>query len=74
MKDRILELIKKHKKSVDYLEIRTETSETVQFKFLGKSLDSLNKSKSNGGYVRACYKGAWGLGASRAEESRSIQY
>ena len=61
MKDRISELIKKHKKNADYLEVRTETSETMQFRFLGKSLDSLNKSKSNGGYIRACHKGAWGF-------------
>ena len=60
MNDKLLELIKKHKNKTDFLEIRIENSDTTQIKFFGLDLDNLNISKSNGGYVRACYKGAWG--------------
>ncbi|MBI3591167.1 MAG: TldD/PmbA family protein [Candidatus Melainabacteria bacterium] len=59
MKDKLLEIIKKHKNKVDFLEVRIENSDTTQIKFFGLTLDNLNVSKSNGGYVRACYKGAW---------------
>lgn len=61
MQNKLIELIKKHKKKVDYLEIRLEESETIQIRFFGKSLDSVNDSKSIGGYVRSCYKGSWGF-------------
>ena len=61
MKDKISELIKKHKEKVDYLEVRLEKNESLTIRFLGKSLDNLSNSKSEGGYVRSCYKGAWGF-------------
>ena len=61
MKDQLLELFKKHKNKVDYLEARLEDNESNHIRFLGNSLDSLNKSKSSGGYIRSCYKGAWGF-------------
>ena len=60
-KDRIIELIKKYQKKVDYLEIRLENNETTQIRFFGKSLDGLNRTKSEGGYIRSCYKGSWGF-------------
>lgn len=61
MKDIILDLIKKHKKKVDFLEIRIENNETTEIKYFGKILDSLNTSNSTGGYVRCCFKGIWGF-------------
>ena len=61
MKDRIFDLIKKHKSKIDYLEIRLENKESTQIRFFGKSLDSLSQPKSHGGYVRSCYKGSWGF-------------
>lgn len=61
MKDKLLEIISRKKSKVDYLEVRIENSETTNIKFFGPSLDNLNKSQSIGGYVRSCYKGAWGF-------------
>ena len=61
MKNQLSALIKKHEKKTDYLEIRLEENETINIKFFGKDLDNLSKSKSTGGYVRSCYKGAWGF-------------
>ena len=61
MKDKLLDTINKHKNKIDYLEIRLENNETNQIKFFGPTLDSLNKSQSSGGYVRSCYRGAWGF-------------
>lgn len=61
MKDQLPELIRKHQKKTDYLEIRLEKNETTNIKFFGKKLDNLSKSKSQGGYVRSCYKGSWGF-------------
>lgn len=61
MKDRLSELVRKHGSKTDYLEIRLENNETTSIKFFGKSLDNLTSSKSNGGYVRSCYKGSWGF-------------
>ena len=61
MKSKLLELINKYKKKVDYLEIRVENNSTNQIRFFGKSLDSLNQSEAQGGYVRSCYKGSWGF-------------
>lgn len=61
MQDKFAELIKKNKDKVDYLEIRFENSEINQIRFFGKGLDSINYSKSNGGYIRSCYKGSWGF-------------
>ena len=61
MRDKLEELIKKHKSKVDYLEIRLEDNQTTQIRFFGKSLDSLSNSSAIGGYVRSCYNGAWGF-------------
>lgn len=61
MKDKIIELIEKYKKKVDYLEVRLENSENIKISFWGSSLDALTKAKLNGGYVRSCYKGSWGF-------------
>ena len=61
MRNRLEELVNKHKKKVDYLEIRLENNKTNQIRFFGKSLDSLNQSEAQGGYVRSCYKGGWGF-------------
>ena len=61
MKDRLSELVKKYQNKVDYLEIRLEENETTNIRFFGKSLDTLSQSKAHGGYVRSCYKGAWGF-------------
>ena len=61
MKTKLQELVKKHTKKTDYLEIRFEDNQTNQIKFLGKSLDNIDQSTATGGYVRSCYKGNWGF-------------
>ncbi|MBI1857792.1 MAG: TldD/PmbA family protein [Candidatus Melainabacteria bacterium] len=61
MKHNTSELLQKYKQKVDFLEIRLENSETTQFKFFGDGLESVNSSNATGGYVRSCYKGAWGF-------------
>ena len=61
MLDKLKDLVKKHQKKVDYLEVRLEDSEAVQIRYFGKSLDSVSHSISKGGYVRSCYKGSWGF-------------
>ena len=61
MQNRLQELINKYKKKVDYLEVRIENNQTDQIRFFGKSLDSLNQSEAQGGYIRSCYKGGWGF-------------
>ena len=61
MKDKISDLISKNRDRTDYLEIRIENNDTTSIRFMGKKLHTLNQSKSYGGYVRSCYKGAWGF-------------
>ncbi len=54
-------LLEKYKNQVDYIEVRFEENESVNIRYLGKSLENLNESNACGGYVRALYKGAWGF-------------
>ena len=61
MQSKLTELIKKHEKNVDYLEIRLESSDITQIRYFGKALDTVNQVIANGGYVRSCYKGSWGF-------------
>ncbi len=61
MEERINHLISKNRNRTDYLEVRIENNDTTSIRFMGKKLYSLNQSKSYGGYVRSCYKGAWGF-------------
>jgi TldD protein len=44
---------------VDYLEIRTEQSESTGISFRGPQLDGVNRSFSLAGGIRACHKGGW---------------
>lgn len=51
--------IAKYKDQVDYLEIRVEQSESTGLSFRGKQLDSVDRSFSLGGGIRACHQGGW---------------
>ena len=51
--------LKKH--SADYLELRLEESQTSQIVYRGKNLESIGRSTSIGGNVRALAKGGWGF-------------
>ncbi len=45
----------------DYIEVRLEESQTNQITYRGKKLESVNKSTSIGGNVRALTRGGWGF-------------
>lgn len=51
--------LKKHK--ADYLEARLEESQTSHITYRGKDLDSIGRSSSVGGNVRALIRGGWGF-------------
>ncbi len=59
MKDRLMGALAKAQ--ADYAEIRFETSDQNGIAFRGKELDSVSSSRYEGGVVRACVRGGWGL-------------
>ena len=61
MKDKIKTLLKKYKPKCDYLEIRAEEIQRLDFTFMGKSITHLCQSEDFGLAVRAAYKGGWGF-------------
>ncbi|MGB3190301.1 MAG: TldD/PmbA family protein [Limnoraphis sp.] len=59
IEEQLRDQIKTHRDRVDYLEIRLQQSETTSISFRGSQLDSVNRSFSLAGGVRACHKGGW---------------
>ena len=57
--EQIKQAIANYKDKVDYLEIRVEQSESTGLSFRGKQLDSVDRSFSLGGGIRACHAGGW---------------
>ena len=51
--------LEKHR--ADYLETRLEESQTSQIIYRGQALESIGRSTSTGGNVRALIKGGWGF-------------
>ena len=45
----------------DYAEIRWETNDHTSAAYRGKEMDSVGSSRHEGGIVRACVKGGWGM-------------
>ena len=45
----------------DYIEVRLEENQTSQITYRGRTLETVNKSASAGGNVRALVKGGWGF-------------
>ena len=45
----------------DYLEVRLEESQSSQISYRGRDLESIGRSTSSGGNVRAAVKGGWGF-------------
>jgi TldD protein len=45
----------------DYAEIRWETNDHTSAAYRGKEMDSVGSSRYEGGIVRACVKGGWGM-------------
>ncbi len=61
MKNRIEELIRKHKGSCDYIEAHVEETEESRIAFSGSRLEDLGRMTDFGGNVRALHKGGWGF-------------
>jgi len=61
MKNLLTELIARYKNQVDFLAIRLEESEGTSILLRGKKIETLSEGISQGGQVRACYKGGWGF-------------
>lgn len=61
MKAKLLQCIEKYKSQCDYMDIRLEDSVTTNIDFSNGKLNTLKKSNSMGGNVRALYQGAWGV-------------
>jgi TldD protein len=47
--------------TADYAEIRWETNDHTSAAYRGKEMDSVGSSRYEGGIVRACVKGGWGM-------------
>lgn len=47
--------------SADYIEVHLEDSQTSHITYRGRELESINRSSSIGGNVRALVKGGWGF-------------
>ena len=47
--------------SADYLEVRLEEGESSHITYRGRELESIDRSSSSGGNVRAAVKGGWGF-------------
>ncbi|MGD1902461.1 MAG: TldD/PmbA family protein [Geitlerinemataceae cyanobacterium] len=61
IRDRLDELIARHKSRVDYLAIRLEESEGTNIFLRSRKVETLSEEVSIGGQVRACYRGGWGF-------------
>ncbi len=61
MRERIEEIIKGLRNKCDYLEVRVEDYETLGIAIRDGKVDSVGRSASVGGCVRACTNGGWGF-------------
>ncbi|MFH1501464.1 MAG: TldD/PmbA family protein [Candidatus Eisenbacteria bacterium] len=68
MKDRIEELIRRHAKACDYLEVHVEETEESRVAFSGPRLEDLGRKMDFGGNVRALHKGGWGFASFNSVE------
>ena len=59
MKQRLQEALKGCR--ADYADIRFETMDTTSFTFRGKEQEGASSSMMQGGVVRACINGGWGM-------------
>ncbi|OCR00650.1 hypothetical protein BCD67_11795 [Oscillatoriales cyanobacterium USR001] len=59
MQEQLMDAIAPYRDRVDYLEVRTEQSESTGISFRGPQLDGVNRSFSLAGGIRACHKGGW---------------
>lgn len=59
MKNRLIDALKCS--TADYCEIRFETRDDTNIAYRGKEIDAVSTNRSQGGIVRACIKGGWGV-------------
>lgn len=71
MKDLLFNAIKKSK--ADYTEIRFETEESNMLSYRGPELEDVAFNKFDGGIVRTCVKGGWGLSVFDSIDSLDYQ-
>ena len=63
LKDRVIEVLKNGKRSVDYMDIRMGEGESTAINIRNKRIEDTTRPRSFGGSVRALYKGGWGFAA-----------
>ena len=63
LKDRVIEVFKNGKRSVDYMDIRMGEGESTAIDIRKKRIEDVTRPRSFGGRVRALYKGGWGFAA-----------
>jgi len=59
VRDEIEHALKGH--DADYIELRWEEAESTRLQYRGRELESIGRSTSRGGNVRALVKGGWGF-------------
>nr|WP_019501025.1 DNA gyrase modulator [Pseudanabaena sp. PCC 6802] len=59
MQDQLQTAIAPYCKSVDYLEVRLEQSESTSISFQGPQLHAVDRSFGLAGGIRACHNGGW---------------
>ncbi len=59
MQDQLQTAIAPYTKSVDYLEVRLEQSESTSISFQGPQLNAVDRSFGLAGGIRACHQGGW---------------
>lgn len=63
MKDRVIEVLRKGKRGVDYLDIRIGEGVSTAIDIRKKEIEDVTRPRSFGGSVRALYRGGWGFAA-----------
>jgi len=59
VKDRLLEALKAS--TADYADIRFETEDATAIAYRGPEVENVSSARTQGGIVRACTKGGWGV-------------
>ncbi|MEL6157654.1 MAG: TldD/PmbA family protein [Cyanobacteria bacterium J06623_5] len=60
-KDRVSDLLARHRQRVDYIAIRLERSQGCQIRLRDDVPEALSEAVAVGGQVRVCHKGGWGF-------------
>ncbi|MEL6855762.1 MAG: DNA gyrase modulator, partial [Cyanobacteria bacterium J06607_13] len=60
-KDRVDDLLSRHRHRVDYIAIRLERSQGCQIRLRNDIPEAISEGVAIGGQVRVCHKGGWGF-------------